>query len=199
MTARRPSLHSPVAAGWRQQARTLALPVLTWWKTRTPREQGLLRVAALIILAALLWTQGLRPALHTIEQSRTLLPGLHAQAAQVDALIRESQALRQGQSGSIDPAGLTEALQTSLRRAGLDASAALKEVPPTEGDGSPEWEIALVDAHATRVMEWLASLPGLVHLHTRNVELSRSNIDGRDRPGQVSGRILLQQAARRAP
>ena len=199
MITRRPLLKSPPGALWRRLTQTLALPVLTWWKRRTSREQGLLRVAALVIFAALLWTQGLRPALHTIDQSRELLPVLRAQAAQVNALILEAQALRQRRSGSIDLPGVAAALQASLRRAGLDESATLKEVPPSDGDGFPQWEIALFDAHATRVMEWIASLPGLVHLHTRSVELLRSNIDGRDRPGQVSGRILLQRVARRAP
>src|SRR3546814_12014539 len=67
-----------------------------------------------LVVAALVWLLGLKPALNTIEQSREQLPRLHADAAQVDALILEAQALQRGQTGKIDA---TDILQAQIGRA----------------------------------------------------------------------------------
>jgi len=200
MSARRPFFNAPETAVWRRQADELKLRMLAWWKERSARERRLLAAGAAVIGAALIWTQVLQPALDTIALSRELLPRLRAQAAQVDALILEARALQRGQSARIDPAELSEALRAGLRRAGLEASAALSEISEANHDkAAGQWEVALHDANATRVMEWLAGLPHLGPLHARIVDLKRANIDGRDRPGHVSGRIVLQAAARQTP
>lgn len=196
MSMNRPA-QSSQATVWRQQLDALKQQYVSWWKERTSQEQTLLRITAVLILVALIWTLGLQPALRTIAQSRELLPRLHAQAAQVDALILESQALQRRQSGKIEAADLSEALRIGLRRAGLEeASATLNETRPAAGDKARHWEITLFNANAARVMEWLAGLPYLLQLETQAVDLARANVDGRDRPGHVSGRIVVRQPAR---
>lgn len=187
---------SPQSAAWRQQLDTFRQQAGAWWKERTSRERTLLRSGMAVVLVALVWSQALQPALQTIAQSRELLPQLHAQAAQVNALILEAQNLQRGQASTIAPAALSEALRASLRRSGLDASATLSEAPAPVPGVSRLWELALSDANATRVMEWLAALPLLVQLQVQTIDLARTNVDGRDRPGQVSGRIVLSQTAR---
>lgn len=191
MNTRRQTLESPQTAVWRQQLDALKLQAAAWWNERTSQERMLLRAGAIVVAVALVWSLGLRPALNSIAQSRELLPRLYANAAQVDALILEAQALQGRQSGKINTASLPEALRASLQRAGLEDSATLKEVPASKSGSSQQWEIALLNANAERTMQWLAGLPYLLQLQTQTVELQRTNIDGRDRPGHVSGRIVI--------
>jgi len=162
-----------------------------WWNARTPRERILLSVALAAAVAALVWTQAVQPALRTIAQSREQLPRLHADAARVHALIAEAQALEQAGSGRIDAANLSAALLASLQRAGLETSAVISETPAPDNDSPRSWDIALLNADVSRVMKWLAALPYVLHVQTRFVELARANIDGRDRPGSVTGRVRV--------
>lgn len=199
MNIRPQSPQSTQAAIWRQQLNTLKLQAAAWWNERTQQERTLLRAGSIVVAMALVWTLGLKPALDSIAQSRELLPRLHANAAQVDALVLEAQALQRMQSGKIDAASLSQALRTSLQRSGLEDSSTLNEIRVSGGDSSQQWEITLLDASAERVMQWLAGLPYLLQLQTQTVELARANIDGRDRPGRVSGRIVVHQPAKPAP
>src|SRR5690606_37157629 len=115
----------------------------------------------------------------------------HADAARVDALIAEARALQRADSGHMDAASLSDALRASLRRAGLEASATVSE-DIAAGDNSPrQWNIALLNADVAHVMQWLAELPYLLRVQTQVVDLARANIDGRDRPGSVTGSIRV--------
>lgn len=184
---------------WRQQIETARQQALAWWNERTLQERKLLQVGFAVVAAALIWTLGVQPALGTIARSREQLPRLHADAAQVDALILEAQALQRGQAGKIDAADLAGALRATLQRAGLEDAATLSEVRGGADSAPRQWEIVLSNASAAHVMQWLASLPYLLQLQTRTVELARANVNGRDRPGQVTGRIVVQQPVERAP
>lgn len=197
MSTRRPSLDFPQAAAWHQQLEGLKQQALDWWNLRTPQERKLLRLGSIVIAIAMLWTLGLRPALNSIAQSREQLPRLYANAAQVDALILEARSLQGRQAGSVDATTLPEALRASLQRAGLEDSATLSEAM-VKGSSTPQWEIALTNANAERVMQWLAGLPYLLQLQIQDVQLDRTNIDGRDRPGHVSGQILVLLPAKPA-
>lgn len=183
----RPAAAAPV----RRRIAVVGQQAHAWWRTRTPRERTLLSAALAALAATLAWTLAIRPALHTIAQARQQLPRLHADAARVDALIAEARGLEQAESGRMDAANLAGALRASLQRAGLQASAVVSE-EPAAGDGLPrQWDIALLNADVARVMKWLAELPYLLHVQTRFVELARANIDGRDRPGSVTGRVRV--------
>jgi len=187
------SLRRRMAAA-RQQAHA-------WWRARTPRERVLSSVAAAAAVAALAWAQAIRPALQTIEQSREQLPRLYADAATVDALIAEAQALERSAPGRMDAASLPDALRASLRRAGLEASveiAAADAADSAQGGPARQWDIALRDADVARVMKWLAGLPYLLRVQTDSVELARAHADGRDRPGSVTGRVRVSLPGERA-
>ncbi|MBO9355423.1 hypothetical protein GG851_15640 [Bordetella petrii] len=188
----------PATAPVRQRLAIVRQQAHAWWNTRTPRERTLLSVALAAIIAMLAWTLAIQPALRTIAQSHEQLPRLHADAARVDALIAEAQALQRTDSGRMDAAGLPDALRASLRRAGLEASAAVSEGDAAGDSSSRQWDIALVNADVARVMKWLAELPYLLHVQTRSVELARARIDGRDRPGSVTGRIRVSLPTERA-
>ena len=179
-------------AVWRQQLDTLRQQADAWWKERTAQERRLLKLGAAVIAAALVWTLGLQPALTTIAQSREQIPRLHADAARVDALILEAQGLQRSQTGAINAAELSGALSASLSRAGLDDGVRVNETVDVAGTALRQWEIDLFNANAERVMEWLADLPYLLQLRIYSVELVRANVDGRDRPGHVTGRVVVQ-------
>ncbi len=182
----------------RDQLSLLKRQAGAWWNQRSGRERLLLLACSAVVIVSLAWTLMLRPAFDTIAQSRELLPRLHAEAAQVRALIQEAQALQRSQSSRIDPAELARTLRASLRRAGLEESATLSETADlTASDGTlRQWEITLYDANALQVMEWLSSLPHLAQLRTPMLELVRATGDGGDKPGDVSGRIVVQQPER---
>lgn len=180
------------SALWRQQLARLRKQAHAWWAERTSRERFLLSAGALAVGIALIWTIGLKPALRDIEQARERLPRLHADAAQVDALILETQALTHRRSGQLEAGTLTEALDASLRRAGLESTSALSEVSSPE-DSARQWEVILDNADAQRSMEWLSGLPYLLRLRIQSLDLRRASIEGRDRPGHVSGRVLIGQ------
>ena len=183
---------SPACAGWRSQLDARRRQSAAWWAVRTPRERRMLTVGALFLALTLLWTLGLKPAIDSIARSQQQLPRLRADAAQIDTLVLEAQSLQRQGASRIDPATIPQALQTMLRRAGLEASVTVRPAKPSLNIMAAEWEVLVSDASAARLMEWLASLPSVLHVSVRTAKLSRSQVGGRDRPGQVSGHIILQ-------
>lgn len=160
------------------------------WQRRTPREQKLLRGGALLLAAALLWTVGLKPALENIGNARSQLPALQAQASRLNAVILEAKALDRGRSGALSAEETEQALRASLGSAGLDSLAQFG--PHTDGEaGQPQWRVRFDNAPAGRIVEWMSSLPFVAQVQTRQATLERSVVDGRDRPGQLTGTIVL--------
>lgn len=160
------------------------------WQQRTQREQALLRGGALLLVAVLLWVVALRPALQTIQTARQQLPVLQAQTARLGAVILEAEALTRRRSGTLPASDTEQALQTSLRAAGLETVSIL-----SRSDGvaakQAQWQVQFANAPAGRIMEWMTNLPFVAQMQTRRVDLARSNVDGRDRPGQLSGVVVL--------
>ncbi|HEY9571981.1 MAG TPA: type II secretion system protein GspM [Pusillimonas sp.] len=176
----------------------LAHRIRAVWQQRTPREQALLRGGAILLIVALFWVLALRPASQTIQAAHQQLPLLQAQAARLGEVILEAKALARGRSGII-PAGDTEqALQTSLRAVGLETVSVLSR-PNGAAAKATQWQVQFVNAPAGRVMEWMANLPFVVQMQTHRVDLARSNVNGRDRPGQLSGLVVLTQTSQRKP
>lgn len=170
---------------WRQRGERLQRSALGWWRQHPSHERRLMALAAVLVLAALLWLVVLRPAWSSLSEARERLPVLRSEMAQVQGIVREAQALRQGRSARVNAADVRAALNTSLNRAGLETSVAIIESAPGR------WEAVVQDAQATQLMDWLASLPFLVQVNTESLALDRTNIDGRDRPGSVTGRIVF--------
>lgn len=181
------ALFSRVDQAGRARLEPIARRARLAWLQRSPREQKLLRAAALLIVAALLWMLAISPAMQTIAKAQRTLPVLQSQATQLDAVILEAQALGRGRSGAL-PADETEAaLKATLQSAGLEATSVL-----TSHDAEhTHWQVQFTNAPAVRIVEWMAGLPFVVQVQTREVSLARSNVDGRDRPGQLSGTIVL--------
>src|SRR5690606_7434036 len=147
MSARHPVPETPQTAPWRQQTHAIGQQMRSWWNIRSAQDQRLLKVCFVVVVAALVWALGLHPARKSIQQSRSQLPHLHADAAQGQAYILEAQAVQRRHAGSIEPAQLTQALQTSLARAGLHDRATLEEVANV-GSTERQWEVTLFNASA---------------------------------------------------
>ena len=176
-------------------------PAAAWWSMLTSRERRFLGMGALVLGATLLWLVGMKPAIDSIAQSRERLPRLQADAIQIDALVLEAQTLLRHQSGRLEPAAIPDALRESLRRAGLEASLQVRSLntPGASNDTAGIWEVEVADASADRVMLWLDALPGQFNVRISSAALNRSRVEGRDRPGRISGRITLQAATVEQP
>ena len=166
-----------------------------FWLQRTLRERRLLTVAAVLAGIWLLWAIAVRPALNTVEASRKELPALRADAAQVQALIIEAQALQRGRATVQDAESVQAALGASLQRAGLP-QASVERLAEGGAGTAARWVVRVEQVSATRVVDWLASLAFLLQLETRQVDLARSQVDGRDRAGLLSGTVELALPAR---
>ncbi|MFT0544864.1 type II secretion system protein GspM [Allopusillimonas ginsengisoli] len=165
------------------------------WKQRTRREQTLLLCGGVLMAAVLLWLVALRPALGTINQARSQLPGLQISAAQVNATILEARALSRGRLGVLSPGETEEALKAALRDMGLANVSTLSRLSGASASET-QWQLSLINAPAAQIMAWLANLTFLAQVQTRQLDLARSNIDGRDRPGVLSGMIVLVLSTR---
>lgn len=174
----------------RARLRPFAHQARAAWQQRTSREQNFLRVGALLVVAVLVWVLALSPALQTVQTARQQLPLLQAQSARLGAVILEAQALTQSRSGVIPVADTEPALLSSLRSAGLDTVSTLSR-PVGVAAKEMQWQVQFANAPAGRIMEWMSNLPFVAQLQTLRVDLARSTLDGRDRPGQLDGVIVL--------
>ncbi|WP_397473380.1 type II secretion system protein GspM [Pusillimonas sp.] len=165
------------------------------WRQRTAREQTLLRWGALLLAAALVWLIGLQPALERMRAAHQQLPLLQAQSSRLDAVILEAQALDRGRSGMLSADETEQALRASLVSAGLDELSRFNTKP----DAVATWQIHFTNAPAGRLIQWLSSLPYVAQVKTVQVDLARSNVDGRDRPGQLTGAVVLAMPSRETP
>lgn len=94
------------------------------WQALAPREQHLVRAAALLIALALLWWLALAPALHTLRSAPARHAALDAQLQQMHALQTEAEALKNAPRA--DPDNVLRALQASVtERLGPSARLAL--------------------------------------------------------------------------
>lgn len=189
------TLSHTLTDAWHARTGPVVDQVHAAWKQRTRREQTLLLCGGVVMAAVLLWLVALRPALYTINQARVQLPSLQTSAAQVNATILETRALTRGRLGVLSPGETEEALKAALRDMGLSNVSTLSRLSGTSPTET-QWQLSLANAPAAQIMAWLGNLTVLAHVQTRQLDLARSNVDGRDRPGMLSGRIVLVLSAR---
>lgn len=159
-----------------------------WWSLRTQREKKFLRFCAALLSTVLLWLIAVRPALHTLEMAQVSLPVLRMHAAQAGAIALEAHALRGSSVATHDLSLVVQALESSLSRAGLQGYVS---VVADSGPSANVWSLDVNNAPAAALMQWLASLPALVQVQVNSAQLLRAKMNGRDRPGYVSGSIVL--------
>jgi general secretion pathway protein M len=182
-------------AVWQARLESARQRARAFWLQRTPRERRLLTAAGALVCVWLLWAAALRPALNAVDEGRTKLPALRANLAQVQALIIEAQVLQRGRAQVQDVESVQTALAASLQRAGLN-QASVERQAETGAGVAARWAVSFDQAPASRVVEWLSSLAFLLQLETRQVDLARSQVDGRDRAGLLTGRVDLVMPAK---
>ena len=139
----------------------LAARLRAHWLALAPREQALVRGAAMLVAAALLWWLALAPALQTLRSAPARHAVLDAQLQRMLALQGEAERLKGVPRA--DPDNAARALQTAVtERLGASARLALL------GDRA---SVTLKSAPAGALAPWLAqvrsnakSVPQEVHL-----------------------------------
>jgi general secretion pathway protein M len=135
-----------------------------WWSQRPPREQSLLRLGALMVVAGLLWSLALAPALRTV---RTFDAKRTAQDEQLQAMLRlqaQAQALRA--LPRLSQTAATQALQASVQQ----AFGTLAEVT-VSGDSAT---VRLRGVTAEALAQWLANARINAHCVPLQAHLTRA-------------------------
>lgn len=176
------ALPAPPAAWVEARARSTRA-----WQRLAPREQRMLTLAGVVVLAALLWLVAFEPAWKSVNTLQHRLPQLRAEAAQLDSILVEIRELQAGTTGgTLTTAEVPPALADSLRRAGLEANTSINQTSPES------WEVSLHEAPVAPVLDWLQTLPFELRLNTPVVALARSEgPEGQVLAGRFSGHIVV--------
>jgi len=110
-----------------------------YWLHASAREQVVLRIAATLVLLALVWWVGLQPALKTLKNARTQAPVVRAQYEQMLQLQAQAAALRaQVQQPVSDPKAVLQDSISTLEKnarvalAGERATVSFKQARPAD-------------------------------------------------------------------
>ncbi|VFR22984.1 General secretion pathway protein M [plant metagenome] len=174
---------------WRQRWHAARDKAAARWRQLTSREQALLAALGAILLLALVVQLAVRPALNDIARSGAELPRLRAQAAQVDAMVQEAQALQGAVRGRIPPAELGNELAASLAQAGLNGEHAVAAVADS---ADPAWDLRVSEVSAAALFNWLATAPAQFRLSLQSGELARSeDAAGKPMAARLTGTLRL--------
>jgi len=135
-----------------------------WWSQRPPREQSLLRLGALLVVAGLLWSLALAPALRTV---RSLDAKRSTQDAQLQTMLRlQALALTLRAQPRLSQAAATQALQASVQQ----AFGTLAEVT-FSGDSAT---VRLRGVTADALAQWLSNARSNAHCLPAQAHLTRA-------------------------
>ena len=110
---------SPLTARRHALAQALRLALSQAWSQRSPREQQLLRLAALLILLAAVWTQALAPAWRTWQEAPERQARLDAQTRHMQLLQAQAKSLQK--SSPLPRAEAMKWLESSIQDLGPGA------------------------------------------------------------------------------
>jgi general secretion pathway protein M len=109
MSALGSATSSPAVASLRQQAGT-------WWQARTARERQAIALVLLVVVAFILWSLLIQPALDVVRKAPAQLDQLDAQLQQMQGIATESVALRA--APRVAPGQAAQALKGATDRLG---------------------------------------------------------------------------------
>ncbi|RMS59356.1 hypothetical protein ALP65_03557 [Pseudomonas aeruginosa] len=171
----------------------LLLRLQAYWRQLAPRERKILAGGGLALCLALTWQVFVDPPLARIEHWQAELPRLRAQAAAVDGVLREVEALRGPTlSGTAD----AEAIRRSLRDQGLDG---FQLDAPQPG----QWQLDFASVSGEALLRWLARSPAALRLSVSEAQVTRLDAPSEERSGSsnepsgglVSASIHLQSTS----
>ena len=156
-------------------------PVQTRWAQMSPREQGLVRGALVLLALALVWFVALRPALATLRSAQIQGPQLRAQLQDMLQLQAQAQVLQ------AQPAAQTQDSK-SLLEAALPTLGATARMSLT-GDRAT---VTLEGSSPDDLAQWLTQ--ARLNARARPLELHLTQSQG-----LWKGRIVLQVSGTAAP
>lgn len=161
----------------------LLLRLQAYWRQLAPRERKILAGGGLALCLALTWQVFVDPPLARIEHWQAELPRLRAQAAAVDGVLREVEALRGPTlSGTAD----AEAIRRSLRDQGLDG---FQLDAPQPG----QWQLDFASVSGEALLRWLARGPAALRLSVSEAQVTRLDAPSEERSGssnELSGGLV---------
>ncbi|MCW5342150.1 type II secretion system protein M [Pseudomonas aeruginosa] len=161
----------------------LLLRLQAYWRQLAPRERKILAGGGLALCLALTWQVFIDPPLARIEHWQAELPRLRAQAAAVDGVLREVEALRGPTlSGTAD----AESIRRSLRDQGLDG---FQLDAPQPG----QWQLDFASVSGEALLRWLARSPAALRLSVSEAQVTRLDAPSEERSGssnELSGGLV---------
>lgn len=180
---------TPALEAYRLRLQQLGEAAQRRWKALARREQRLLTLLASLVAVLLLWFVFVEPAWTRVTRERTQIPRLQAQAASLDALLREAQALQGRAQGALATGDVAEALNLSLSQATMGGGIELTRL------AGGNWRIDVSAVSADMLLQWLQETPAQVRLRADTVDLARAlDAAGRAMPGRVTGHVQLVSA-----
>ena len=138
------------------------------WVRMTDRERRLVRALGVVLATAAIFLLAVRPAWRDIARWQDELPRLRAQAATVDALVQEAQALRRSQAARVPLSAMEDELRASLERAGLGDSHRIA----SREDGR-SWDVEFENIPTGALFDWLMHGPSLLRLRLEQAHIER--------------------------
>ncbi|HEV2611157.1 MAG TPA: type II secretion system protein GspM [Noviherbaspirillum sp.] len=153
--------------------------ISTFWSERNQRERTMLSVAIAVIVAGLFYVLLIDPAISGRQDLEKKLPDMRRQAAELQALARETTALS-GKSAGAAPAFTRENIEASLQRKGLKAD----NVAMT-GELA---RVQLKSVSFASTVEWLEEIQ-----RTARVSVVEANFEGLAAIDTVNAALTLRQ------
>nr|WP_315255367.1 type II secretion system protein GspM [uncultured Duganella sp.] len=161
---------------------TLRARADAFWLVRTEQERKLLRIGGIVVGLGLFYSLLIDPALSGREQLRKQLPQLHQQAAEMQVMAREAQALK-GQS-NIAP--------TPMSRENLNAGLTARGLTPQSFNVTGEYaKLAFTGAQYAGVVAWLDA----IRTESR-INVVDASFTAQEAAGVVNATLTLRQGAR---
>jgi general secretion pathway protein M len=153
--------------------------VSTFWSDRNQRERNMLMAAIAVIVLGAIYALLIDPALSGRTDLEKKLPTLRQQAAEVQALSKESSALT-GKAAPPAPAMTRESIEASLTRNGLKAQ-----------NISVSGELAKVQLNSNAfsgMVDWLTDMQ-----KTARVSVVDAVVEAQAQPDTVNANLTLRQ------
>ena len=150
------------------------------------RDRMMLFAGGGILLVALLYGLGWRPISHRVAELRTAVGEQTALEKWMQSAVSEVKQLRGSQGANpVERQSLLSLADRTARQGGIGP--AVRRVEP---EGSDKVRVQLEQAAFDDIMAWIESLVGQYHVRIDSVA-----VEGRDQPGLVNARIVIQAPA----
>lgn len=154
-----------------------------WWAGLQPRERQLLRLAAVLLAALLLYALVWQPLQRAREAQAERLERAEESLRWMRGAVAELQSLRAAGRPEPDPRPLLTVVDATAKAAELQGT--IRRIQPV---GSDDVRVTLEGASYRAVVSWLADM------HTRGVQVRELSAQRDAEPGRVSANLVLHRS-----